>query len=54
MICDPCRYAQQHTPNVFHTDGYPPKARVNLELMMKRQLDLRREETKALHAYVTF
>ncbi len=30
------------------------KARVNLELMMKRQLELRREETRTLHAYVTF
>ena len=28
------------------------KARVNLEVMMKRQLQLRREETAAVHQYV--
>jgi len=31
-------------------DLRPVQARVNLELMMKRQLELRREETKTLHA----
>ncbi|KAF7307184.1 Mediator of RNA polymerase II transcription subunit 7 [Mycena indigotica] len=31
-------------------DLRPVQARGNLELMMQRQLDLRREETKALHA----
>jgi len=30
-------------------DLRPVQARGNLELMMKRQLELRREETKALH-----
>jgi len=31
-------------------DIRPVQARASLELMMKRQLELRREETKALHA----
>jgi len=31
-------------------DLRPMQARVNLELLMKRQLDLRRRETKTLHA----
>jgi mediator of RNA polymerase II transcription subunit 7 len=31
-------------------DLRPVQARVNLESMMRRQLDLRREETSALHA----
>lgn len=35
---------------VFKTSR--PKARVNLELMMKRQLQLRRDETLAIHKYV--
>jgi mediator of RNA polymerase II transcription subunit 7 len=30
----------------------PVQARGNLELMMRRQLDLRREETRVLHGYV--
>jgi mediator of RNA polymerase II transcription subunit 7 len=33
-------------------DLRPVQARCNLELMMKRQLDLRREETRLLHEYV--
>ncbi|PFH54843.1 hypothetical protein AMATHDRAFT_134468 [Amanita thiersii Skay4041] len=33
-------------------DLRPVQARVNLELMMKRQLELRRKETKILHACV--
>ena len=32
-------------------DLRPVQARCNLELMMKRQLDLRREETRLLHEY---
>ena len=35
-------------------DLRPVQARGNLELMMRRQLELRREETKAVHAYVPF
>ena len=33
-------------------DLRPVQARGNLELMMRRQLELRREETKAVHTYV--
>ena len=33
-------------------DLRPVQARGNLELMMRRQLELRREETKAIHKYV--
>lgn len=33
-------------------DSMIPQARGNLELMMERQLELRREETKAIHSYV--
>ena len=33
-------------------DLRPVQARGNLELMMRRQLEVRREETKAIHSYV--
>ena len=35
-------------------DLRPVQARGNLELMMRRQLELRREETKAIHSYVYY
>ena len=34
-------------------DLRPVQARGNLELMMRRQLELRREETKAIHSYAS-
>jgi hypothetical protein len=35
-------------------DLRPVQARSNLEMMMRRQLELRREETNTLHQYVPF
>jgi mediator of RNA polymerase II transcription subunit 7 len=35
-------------------DLRPVQARVTLELMMKRQLELRKEETTALHEYIFY
>lgn len=35
-------------------DLRPVQARGNLELMMRRQLELRKEETKTIHAYAQF
>ena len=38
--------------NTWLIEGTGSQARGNLELIMKRQLELRKEETKALHMYV--
>ena len=47
-----CIYLPRHRLNGIPHFNLNLQARVNLEVMMTRQLELRREETKQLHLYV--